>query len=185
MIGKFCSLFAPLSASCAEGASFGVTPSAPRSMPRCRLVVPFEKIELPRMALPNPAVADSCTPSSPLKAIVSPSPGWVPPMVLNPEPAPVKVIPAPPLPRALVPFAFVPIRLPSTRSLLLFENAIPVPLLPEIRLMSAGVDPPTVRLFPLVDTPLAVFPRARVPLTSVPMKLPTTLLLVPPCRSRP
>ena len=128
--------------------SLGVTPSGPRSIPRCEEVVPFEKMEFPRMAFDTPAVVVSCTPSPPLKAITFRSALWVPPIVLKTEPLPVKLIPFPVLPMALVPLAAVPMKFPSTRSLLLFENARPSPSLPEIRFTSAGVEPPIVPLKP-------------------------------------
>ena len=115
MTGKFCRLFGPVSASCA---SFGVTPSAPRSMPRCAAVVPLSWIELPRMLWLTPAVASTWTPSPPLKAMVLASPEPVPPTVLKRVPPPLKLMPFAPLPSALAPSAFVPMRLPWTRWLL-------------------------------------------------------------------
>ena len=58
MTGKFCKLFGPTSLS---QLSFGVTPIEPRSIPRPPLPMKkglwaFEKIELPRIAFPVPAM---------------------------------------------------------------------------------------------------------------------------------
>ena len=74
MTGKFCSWFGPVSVSVP---SLGVIPIVPRSIPRPLL----EKMELPRieLLLPN----ETRTPGpAPLKAILLPAPGCVPPMML-------------------------------------------------------------------------------------------------------
>ena len=136
-------------------------------MPRCKFVVPLEKIELPRIPLETPAVA-TWTPSPPLRAITLPSAAWVPPIVLNTVPPPERVIPFPVLPSPVVPLDLVPTRFPRIRSLLLFESTIPSPLLPEMRFMSCGVEPPMDSLKLLV----------------VPMKLPAIAVL-PPDRLMP
>ena len=153
-------------------------------MPRSLVVLPFEKIELPRIVLPTPASAKR-TPSRVLKAIVLASPAFVPPIVLKTVLPPVRLMPLPPFGRALVPSALVPMKLPWIRSLLLFTSRMPSAPLPEIRLTRAGVDPPMVLLLPGRETPLPVLLRPRVPLTSVPMKSPVTFVTPLPGRPRP
>ena len=73
-IGKFCRRLAPASVS---PGSLGVTPLAPRSIPRPSL----EKTELPRTVLPTPE--PTLIPSCPLNAITLPSPAAVPPTVVS------------------------------------------------------------------------------------------------------
>ncbi len=102
--GKFCKLFAPLSASLP---SLAVTPSAPRSMPS----PVFAWIEFPRIRLPAPAPAWSQMPSPPLKAMTLPSFAPVPPIVLLAAP-PYTSMPAPELPSDPLPVAVVPMLLP-------------------------------------------------------------------------
>ena len=80
MTGKFCRLFGPLSAS---PGLLGVTPLGTRSIPSRR----FEKIELPRIELPEvkPMISIPLTPISPLgplNAMTLPAPGAEPPIVV-------------------------------------------------------------------------------------------------------
>ena len=84
----------------------------------------------------------------------------------------------PRFPRAPVPAAFVPIKLPCTR----FPSALSPPMitpsleLPEIRFRAAGVVPPIVLLAELTKMPNTAFSSATVPAMFVPMKLPSTTL---------
>src|SRR5215207_10598451 len=143
--GKFCRLLAPVSRSLALP-SFLVTPlmsSCPpaRSMPSS----PLWWMEFERMRLP---VLDEVmsTPSVPLKAmrlaLASSYPAAAPTVLLD-EPI---CTPSRVLPRASVPVAVVPIKLPC----IVFPSleAITRPLkLPEMRLRAAGEVPP-MRLAP-------------------------------------
>jgi len=81
-------------------------------------------------------------------------------------------------PRAVVPSAAVPMRLPFTTLPVepLSLMAMPAELLPEMTLRAAAAAPPMVLLEApaAMRTPSLLFPRSAVPLTSVPMKLPST-----------
>ena len=108
--GKFCLLFEPVSVS---QSSFSVTPSKPRSIP----FWPLAKIEFPRMATPV-EVSLRKTPKPVAKAIVLPSPGFVPPIRLL-ELAPTSTkMPFSPLVSRTVPVTSVPILFPWTTLLL-------------------------------------------------------------------
>ena len=97
-----------------------------------------------------------------------------------------KLMPPFPPGRPTVPVMFVPMKLPCT---VLFE-AVPKAIwrpLPEMTLRASTVVPP-MRAF--VDpaptaTPTCPFAKARVPVTSVPIKLPCTVLPEPPPRPTP
>ncbi len=99
--GKFCSRFGPVSESVL---SLTVTKFPPRSIPR----KPFEKIELPRIALPVPA--KTLTPIPTLKAILLAAPLCVPPIVLFDE-STIR-IPSTRFGSGPVPGPFKPMRLP-------------------------------------------------------------------------
>ena len=168
------------------------SPSNSRSIPRPAL----EKMELPSTALlvaPElctqiPAKkAVHCGAPPPLKAMMLRALGSVPPTVLS---GPLMVIP-PELPNGCVPVISAPMILPSMR---LPELPVPritpvLPLLPEIKfpggVPGVVVSPPmTLLAVPLTSTPTFGLPKATVPVTSVPMKLPCTVL-DPPNRSTP
>ena len=75
-----------------------------------------------------------------------------------------------------MPVTSVPMKLPWTTPLRL---RTPIPPLPEIRLPAPASGPPTmtlpaVRLGLIARTPPLPFPRAFVPVTSVPIRLPCT-----------
>src|SRR5262249_6078866 len=107
-----------------------------------------------------------------------PAPATVPPMT---TPGPVAPATTPwEFPRATVPLTLVPMKLPST-TLWVTNMLTPTPL-PEMRLQAAGVVPPTVLLRPLTITPVMALPSRIEPVTSVPMKLPSTRLPLPTSR---
>ena len=168
------------------------SPSYSRSIPRSAL----EKIKLPSNALLIAALLCTQIPALsalqgtlPLKAMMLPAPTAVPPTVLS---CPLIRMP-PELARGCVPVISAPTILPWMKLPELSNPTItPVlPALPEIKLPGGA---PGVAARPpmrLLDTPPLIFKppfgleRAIVPVTSVPMKLPWTVLLDPPFRSTP
>jgi len=131
-------------------------------------------IKLPCTVIPGALLMDR--PSLPLPPITFPARAVVPPIVLLG--AFPMLIPSFTLPRFAVALTFVPIKLPCTilpSALLL--TAIPV-LFPEIRFRANGIGPPMVLLSPpSIQIPAERLPRVAVPVTSVPIKLPCTILL--------
>jgi hypothetical protein len=81
----------------------------------------------------------------------------------------------------------VPTKLPCTMLLeLLFARAIPR-LFAEMMLRASTVVPPmrAFEMLPPLVTPTNAFPKVRVPVTSVPIKLPCTVLPEPPPSAMP
>ena len=185
--GKFCRLFAPLSPS-NSWSSFSVRPSGgKRSIPK----PPLLKMELDRKALPVPESSE--IPLSPLKAMVLQALSQVPGVTLssssNRSPtrlssASSSLTPAPPLLSSNVASISVPMKLPWTllapgRSLTPMMNT-PCSLLPAMTLAAPSTAPP-IRLSEASSILMPLLPllpplRNFLPVTSVPMKLPCTLL---------
>ena len=143
-------------------------------------------IILPSISVSKAPFVKTLKPTPPLPEIRFPggAPGVVerPPMTLL-EPA-LMLIPEFGLGKATVPVRSVPIKLPCT----LFSKPLPreIPrLLAAIMLRAASVSPPMELAMPSFSTPTPVFPRERVPVTSVPMKFPCTPLSVPPTIETP
>src|SRR5215207_2205897 len=119
------------------------------------------------------------TPVPPLPEIALRAPATVPPTML---PGVSRRTPTSALPRSEVPFASVPMKLPSTLlkvALSVPEMKTPFALLPEMTLRAPALVPPiTVLLeFPM-RTPSWALPKSELPLKLVPMRLPSTLLNV-------
>ena len=132
------------------------------------------------------------TPKPPFPEMRLPAPVTDPPMVLfDPLGLPelvTEVIATPwrTLPSLLAPVASVPMKLPWTRLPVAaaFVRSIPSRPLPEIRFRAASDGPPIVLFEEKTLKPEPPFSSAIVPVTSVPIKLPTTVF-AGPSMSRP
>ena len=169
------------------------TPSVP--LPRAAVPLTSVPMKLPCTRFPVSVLGNALpmtTPSKPLPEIRLP-------VIVLLEALPTMATPSNLLRRAVAPLTSVPMKLPSTRFLVLLPWMwIPEPApdgppddvkpLPEIKLRAPGVGPPMVLLLaPLtsvnpMSTPKEPLPRPRaaVPVTLVPMKLPWTTLFVAP-----
>ena len=156
--GKFWRPLGPVSAS---PGSLRVTPAlaSNRSIPRGW----FPKNRFPRMVVASPPTemplkAAVC----PLYAITFPSPGAIPPMIHESPPV---LMPDAPLPRSSVPVSSVPMKLPRTMT--------PTP---PATIPKSALAPMTLRRITVpevVNWMPDLLPSGRVPVTSVPMKLPS------------
>src|SRR5215210_7050018 len=149
-------------------------------LPRAPAPLAAVPIRLPWTLLPpdrNPASPEMNTPASPLPEMTLRAASEVPPTVLLD--ARTMFTPSRSLPKALVPLAVVPMRLPWTvLSTELSEMRTPDVWLAEMTLRALRVVPPTVLLRASKRlTPSIPFPRPCVPPALVPIKLPSTLLL--------
>ena len=117
----------------------------------------------------------STTPVPALKAIRFPAPGSVPPTVTL---SAWSRTPGPWLPRAIVPVTSVPMKLPSIVEPFAYVIEIPEVAFPEMTFPAPAAEPPIVLFQPPEAMPELALPRGRVPVTSVPMKLPWTTLFV-------
>src|SRR5215469_1762546 len=158
-------------------------------------------IVFPSTTLLIPAPCPSmCTPSPAWPEIMLRAAGVIPPIVLLLLPAQVpssqeapRETPSPALPRAAVPAPLVPIRSPAMTLRSDATRSIPSPLLPLTRFPSPVAPPPIMLSLPPVrgacwqkPVPLSTslrdpmpstrLPNALVPVTSVPMVLPCTML---------
>ena len=141
--GKFCRVFAPVSAS---PGSLAVTPVGPRSMPRPELA----NSELPRMATLRLLAESTRTPAPVLNAIRLQSPVQAPGVKedvppIDPVAPAVTRTPWPPFGTAAAPLMSVPMKLPRKLPPLPAPlNSTPSPALPEMTLREDGEVPPIV-----------------------------------------
>ena len=170
----------PKTSTPSEALDNGDSPSAARPMKLCWTTL--SSVVSPEIATPG---KEPFEPSKPFPEMKFPPPSSVVPMRF-PEAPPEIVTPPSRLPTATVPVRSVPMKFRATTLPVVPASEIATPLwtLPEITFSAPGVGSPMkfADAPPPIATPSAPFPRGSLPLMSVPMRLPSTMLPdVPAC----